>query len=440
MDPDHSLVHSLNDPERLAEVEAAGLLDPTRVETFERLARAAARANRAPVAQVNLLTADRQIPIACFGPEPWASGGPVSLDFSFCQHVVASGEPLIVEDARRHPLTKESRATRESGIVAYASVPLTTSGGRTLGTLCVLDFRPRAWGEDEEEGWRVRKDDSLFWASVAITAVRDDGGRLFGFGKVTRDLTERKQAEEILVAAKEAAEEANRAKSEFLATMSHELRTPLNAVIGYADLLASGIPEAIPDKAQAQVERIGKSARHLLSLIEDVLLFSRIEAGREEVSREDVQLRDLVEEVGAIIEPLVAQKGLAFRVEAPEGPATLRTDPRKLKQILLNLLGNAAKFTKEGEVVLSGSVGDGEAAFEVRDTGIGIAPEQRERVFEPFVQVDQANTRETGGTGLGLSVARRMAQMLGGDIRVESAPGEGTCFHVQLPREIPDAT
>jgi PAS domain S-box-containing protein len=142
---------ALRDPERLALLHATGLLDAARLESFDRLARAAARAVRAPVAQVNLLSADRQVPKASFGPEPWASGGPVTLDFSFCQHVVASGEPIVLHDARAHPLTRDSPAALEAGIVAYAAVPLTTGGGHTLGTLCVVDFEVRAWTADELE-------------------------------------------------------------------------------------------------------------------------------------------------------------------------------------------------------------------------------------------------------------------------------------------------
>lgn len=152
MDSESQVVlQALRDPERLATLLATGLLDTPRVETFDRLARAAAHAVHAPVAQVNLLTADRQIPRACFGPEPWASGGPVTLDYSYCQHVVGSGEPISLDDAREDPLTRESRATREAGIVAYASVPLTTAEGHTLGTLCVVDFAVRQWTSEELE-------------------------------------------------------------------------------------------------------------------------------------------------------------------------------------------------------------------------------------------------------------------------------------------------
>jgi signal transduction histidine kinase len=172
---------------------------------------------------------------------------------------------------------------------------------------------------------------------------------------------------------------------------------------------------------------------HLLGLIDEVLTFSRLEAGREVVRVEPVHVWRLLDDAALIAEPLAAEKGLAFRVEHPATDAVLETDPMKALQILLNLLSNAVKFTERGEVALAARYEDGAAVVEVRDTGVGIAPEHQERIFEPFWQVEQTHRRTAGGTGLGLSVSRRLARLMGGDVTVESTPGEGSTFRVRLP-------
>ena len=226
---------------------------------------------------------------------------------------------------------------------------------------------------------------------------------------------------------------ASKAKSNFIATMSHELRTPLNAILGYVDLLLAGIPEPLPVPCEAQVERVNVAARHLLQLIEDILLFSGLELDREQVRVEAVQLRDIITEASTLIEPLARARGLEFHTASPEDKVVLETDSARVRQILVNLLGNAVKFTDEGEVCLCARVRDGRVLFEVRDTGIGIPPDHLETIFEPFHQIEQGLKRREGGTGLGLSVSRRLAQLLGGDVTVKSAPGEGSTFTLDVP-------
>jgi PAS domain S-box-containing protein len=225
---------------------------------------------------------------------------------------------------------------------------------------------------------------------------------------------------------------ANRAKADFLATMSHELRTPLNAVLGYAELLLMGIPVAVDPAAQEHVHRIGRATRHLISIIEEILVFSRMEAGRETLSLAPVDLAELGREVAAIAEPLASGKALRFTtLPAPEGEVV--TDGRKLRQILINLVGNAVKFTDRGEVWFSIEREDGEIVFRVADTGAGIAPEHLEQIWEPFRQVQNTMTRTAGGTGLGLSVSRHLARLLGAELTVKSVPGEGSTFTLRLP-------
>ncbi|HSU14179.1 ATP-binding protein [Longimicrobium sp.] len=230
-----------------------------------------------------------------------------------------------------------------------------------------------------------------------------------------------------------AAQQASRAKSEFLAVMSHELRTPLNAVMGYADLLQAGIGGEVSDRQRSYLDRIKDGARHLEGIIDEILAFSRMEAGHEEVRTRRVDLRDVLRQVGDLLRPVARQKGLGFDLRLPPEAAIAETDPEKVMQILRNLGTNAVKFTDEGEVRIEGVRGGTHHLVRVVDTGIGIRREHRERIFEPFWQVEQSNRREVGGTGLGLSVARRLAELLGGRLSLESTTNHGTTFTLALP-------
>lgn len=234
--------------------------------------------------------------------------------------------------------------------------------------------------------------------------------------------------------AKEVAETASRAKSEFLANMSHELRTPLNAIIGYSEML---LEDAEADGAKEQAEdlrKVCRSGRHLLGLINDILDISKIEAGKLELSFDDVPLDDFLGEVKEIAEPLMENNSNRFAVEAPKGLGELECDAQRLRQILLNLLSNAAKFTEDGKVRLTATrAGDGKVVFEVRDSGIGMSAEHVSAIFEPFGQADISIAKKYGGTGLGLAISLRFAEMMGGEIAVESELGKGSTFTLSLP-------
>ncbi|MGH7717630.1 MAG: sensor histidine kinase [Gemmatimonadaceae bacterium] len=231
-----------------------------------------------------------------------------------------------------------------------------------------------------------------------------------------------------------AALQAGDAKTSFLTVMSHELRTPLTSMLGYAELLADGITGPVTPAQVEQLKRIAASGRHLLSLIEEILTFSRLQAGSETVAVEGVNLARVAHQAAVVAEPVAKGKGLRFSVRVPVEPVEIETDATKVRQILINLLMNAINFTPAGDVELELAVEGDRVRASVRDTGVGIARDHTDRVFEPFWQAEQCETRRVGGAGLGLSVARRLARLLGGDVSVVSVPNRGSCFTVRLPR------
>ncbi|HEX2204481.1 MAG TPA: ATP-binding protein [Longimicrobium sp.] len=264
-------------------------------------------------------------------------------------------------------------------------------------------------------------------------------GRTAGAVALIQDVTERVAREAELRAALERAEIASQAKSDFMAAMSHELRTPLGAIIGYSDLLETEVVGPLSEVQKQHMRRVKSGAWHLLGIIEEILTFSRVDAGREPVYPEPVDAGAVAADAVALVDPQARQKGLALRVILGEAPVALVTDPGKLRQILVNLLGNAVKFTHAGGVELRIWAEPERVCFRVTDTGPGIPPEHMERIFEPFTQVDSAHTRVQGGTGLGLPVSRRLARLLGGDLEVASTLGEGSRFTATIPLVPPAA-
>ena len=292
-------------------------------------------------------------------------------------------------------------------------------------------------GRFEDEGWRIRKDGSHFWANVVITALRDARGRLVGYGKITRDLTERKEAEERAVkdASRLAAVEAtSRTKSEFLATMSHELRTPLNAIGGYTELIELGVGGPVTEDQRSYLARIRTSQQHLLAIINDLLNYSRSEAGQLSYDTRRVSLHDVVENALPMMVPQANSKGIRIdHGPCPVGVAAW-ADQQKVEQIVLNLLSNAVKFTpRDGNVTVSCGLSGDQGTITVRDTGPGVPAEKTEVIFEPFVQLGRSLTSHQEGTGLGLAISRGLARAMGGEICVDPAPGGGAIFTLTLP-------
>lgn len=228
------------------------------------------------------------------------------------------------------------------------------------------------------------------------------------------------------------ARKANKTKSDLLAVVSHDLRTPLTAIIGYVDLMQLGVPDPLPDASRERLQRVRTSAKHLLYLLNELLSFARLDGGHDEARLLEADVCEIAREAAAVGEPLALERGLQFHLELTDSPLILRTDPDKVRQILLNLVGNALKYTQHGEVRLEvRATADRGARIRVADTGVGIAPEHQQQIFEPFWQVDR--TRRSAGTGLGLSVVRRLVTLLAGEISVESSVGRGSTFTVTLP-------
>lgn len=397
------------------------------------------------------------------------------------QHILKSHREL--EDHRRHLEETVARRTAElrrqqafaqavlenisDGVVACderGRLSFFNRAAREMPGIAQDDLPPEQWVERyrifEEDGatpmaladvplFRALQGESVRNAQMVIEqadgrrqnllvsgqSMLDADGARIGAVVSLHDMTEQKMAEAKLLEAKDAAEAANRAKSLFLANMSHELRTPLNAILGFSDLVrrSSGLSET----QQSNLAIIHKSGDHLLGLINDVLDLAKIEAGRTEIERAPFDLADLIDGIANMMRVRALEKGLQLLVvQAPEFPHHIVDDQTKLRQILINLLSNAVKATEEGGVTLRLGVEPEPTerlVLEVEDTGIGIAPEQQGRLFQPFSQANRMISRQFGGTGLGLAISKLLVEAMGGKIAFHSTPGLGSCFHFSLP-------
>jgi signal transduction histidine kinase len=334
--------------------------------------------------------------------------------------VARIGEPLFLSsDQAMRQYPEWSAAMIAAGAHAAAIVPV-WANGELRGVLGLTWPASRVFDEDER----------AFVLTLGVMCAQ-------AIMRAHLRLAER-EAREAAIIARDTAEQANQSKAYFVATISHELRTPMNAVLGYTALLADELYGPVSALQKDHIGRVRTSGYHLLGLIEDLLGYARIEAGHEVVHAERVLLVDVVEASLVLVRPLADKKGLRIRVERPAAPIEMHTDPQKLRQILINLLANAVKFTESGDIVLIVRL-DGQdtgvrVVFEVIDAGRGMSGEVQARIFDPFWQAETDAMKTTGSSGLGLSVARQLARLLGGDVTVaRSEPGQGSTFVVSLP-------
>ena len=415
--------------ERLATLHALDVLDTGPEEEFDALIRVASLVCGVPISLISLVDSERQWFKANLGL-PGVSETP--RDIAFCSHAILDDKLFEVPDATLDPRFADNPLVSDApDIRFYAGAPIVMGDGSRVGTLCVIDRQPHQLNATQRE----------IVSNLAIAAAHALEGR-----RAVRDMqknaAELAASERSLKVARDSAQAANIAKSRFLATMSHEIRTPMNGVLGMAQMLLA--PELAQSARIQYAQTILTSGHTLLELLNDILDLSKIEAGKLQLEAKAFDVADLLVNTRNLFSGAAQAKGLQLACEW-QGPAKQRYqgDAHRLAQMLANLVGNAIKFTASGNVRLAcaeRSRADSRARleFSVTDTGIGIAQDDIALLFKPFSQTDSSVTREFGGTGLGLSLVRTLAQAMGGEVGVDSEPGRGTRFWFNVPLEVLD--
>ena len=395
---------------RLSALLECAVLDTKPEAAFDELVALAARLTDCPISLISLVDSTRQ----WFKARVGLNVPQTPRDHSICAYAIQQADPLIIPDATLDPRTLDNPlVTGAPGIRLYAGVPLRTADGQALGTLCVIDTRPRGLSDQQ--------------LADLVALARQAQAQL----QLRRAIVRLEEAERRALA-------ASAAKATFLANMSHEIRTPLTAVLGYLDLLLE--PDTPADVRSEHALAVKRNAEHLLGLINDVLDFSKIDAGNMRIERTDCSPAMKVWDVMHMFAPAAREKGISLTAAfATPIPVRILSDRTRVRQVLVNLVSNAVKFTSSGSVSITASVvpmpSGPTLRFQVSDTGVGMTPDQIDRLFQPFSQADASTSRCYGGTGLGLAISKRLVELLNGELTVESAPGKGTTFTFTLPLE-----
>lgn len=412
-----------DEAQRLAILEGYQILDTENESDFDDLAFMAATVCQTPIALIVFVDQNRQWFKARIGMEKHETPRAVA----FCHHTIQTNSPLIVRDALFDPRFRENPlVTLDPKIRSYAGVPLVTTEGYAIGTICVIDLIPRDLQTEQ-----IHALEALGRLVFSQLELRK---RLRNEECLKRDLERRvlERTRELAKSVQEA-RSASRMKSAFLANMSHEIRTPLGAIMGFADLLKD---ESVQDgERQAYVDIITRNGEHLQTVLNDILDLSKMEAGYLKTELLSFSPRSIVQDVVTLLSMKAEAKGLWLKTRFPERlPEQVVSDPVRLRQILMNIIGNAIKFTHEGGIEVSvGYEEPGSLRVIVHDTGNGISEEQRDRLFKAFSQADDSMTRKYGGTGLGLALSKRLAELLGGTVTLdESRVGEGSTFSITI--------
>ncbi len=394
------MLDSIKDPDRLARLQQTGLLDSPPEHTFDRLTRLAATILHAPIALVVLIDAERQFFKSTYGPEPWSSRRETSLLYSFCQHQVASGQPLVITDAHTHPLVWNNPAVSEAGVVAYVGMPLVTSEGYVLGSFCVIDTQPRDWRQEE------------------VATLRDLAA------SVMTEIELRMANREI--------RQLLQARDEFLSASAHELKTPLVALVGAIRLLQDAAPSRQRAHAgwQKPIYVIEKATQRLLNLIDTLVDLSYLQAGQLCLWYQPINLCQLARRVVADLQPTLRHQ---VELTCVDEALIVEGDERRLALVLDNLLQNAIKYSpRGGAITVRIARRESEACMTVCDHGIGIPEADQVHLFERFYRASNVDHSTIGGMGVGLYLVQEIVTRHGGRVEVESVEGQGSIFTVCL--------